>query len=100
MRRQRSFVVLGLEEMAVFELPFLFPTPEAAYGVLDGPIGQELLDKLADNARRLFRHRLPPVLMRPTPRSTIDWSGKISSCERIWSRCNRTWPACNPKIWS
>jgi len=37
-----------VEEMAVFELPFLFPTPEAAYGVLDGPIGQELLDKLAD----------------------------------------------------
>ena len=37
-----------VEEMAVFELPFLFPTPEAAYSVLDGPIGQELLDKLAD----------------------------------------------------
>lgn len=37
-----------VEEMAVFELPFLFPSPEAAYGVLDGEIGQELLDKLAD----------------------------------------------------
>jgi len=37
-----------VEEMAVFELPFLFPSPEAAYSVLDGPIGQELLDKLAD----------------------------------------------------
>lgn len=37
-----------VEEMAVFELPFLFPSPEAAYAVLDGPIGQELLDKLAD----------------------------------------------------
>jgi len=36
-----------VEEMAVFELPFLFPSPEAAYEVLDGPIGQELLDKLA-----------------------------------------------------
>jgi len=35
-------------EMAVFELPFLFPSPEAAYGVLDGPIGQELLDKLSE----------------------------------------------------
>ncbi|WP_045221473.1 TRAP transporter substrate-binding protein [Desulfonatronum thioautotrophicum] len=35
-----------VEEIAVFELPFLFPTPEAAYGVLDGPIGRELLDKL------------------------------------------------------
>jgi tripartite ATP-independent transporter DctP family solute receptor len=37
-----------VEEMAVFELPFLFSSPEAAYGVLDGPIGQELLDKLAE----------------------------------------------------
>ncbi|MGO2240225.1 MAG: TRAP transporter substrate-binding protein, partial [Halomonas sp.] len=37
-----------VEEMAVFELPFLFPSPDAAYEVLDGPIGQELLDKLSD----------------------------------------------------
>lgn len=35
-----------VEEMAVFELPFLFSSPEEAYAVLDGPIGQELLDKL------------------------------------------------------
>ncbi len=35
-----------LPEMAVFELPFLFSTPEEAYTVLDGPVGQELLDKL------------------------------------------------------
>jgi tripartite ATP-independent transporter DctP family solute receptor len=34
--------------MAVFELPFLFPSPQAAYDVLDGPIGQELLDKLSE----------------------------------------------------
>ena len=32
----------------VEEMAFLFPSPEAAYSVLDGPIGQELLDKLAD----------------------------------------------------
>ncbi|MFV0359374.1 TRAP transporter substrate-binding protein [Tropicimonas sp.] len=37
-----------VEEMAVFELPFLFPTREAAYGVLDGEIGQELLDRLQE----------------------------------------------------
>ncbi|HDZ38977.1 MAG TPA: DctP family TRAP transporter solute-binding subunit, partial [Marinobacter sp.] len=37
-----------VEEMAVFELPFLFPSPQAAYKVLDGPIGQELLDKLSE----------------------------------------------------
>lgn len=37
-----------LEEMAVFELPFLFPSPEAAYEVLDGEIGQELLGRLSE----------------------------------------------------
>lgn len=37
-----------LEEMAVFELPFLFPSPEAAYKVLDGEIGQELLGRLSE----------------------------------------------------
>jgi len=37
-----------VEEIAVFELPFLFPSPEAAYEVLDGPIGQELLAKLEE----------------------------------------------------
>lgn len=35
-----------LPEMAVFELPFLFPSNEAAYEVLDGEVGQELLDRL------------------------------------------------------
>jgi len=35
-----------VEEIAVFELPFLFGTPEEAYKILDGEIGQELLDKL------------------------------------------------------
>jgi tripartite ATP-independent transporter DctP family solute receptor len=37
-----------VEEIAVFELPFLFPSPEDAYAVLDGEIGQELLDKLEE----------------------------------------------------
>jgi tripartite ATP-independent transporter DctP family solute receptor len=37
-----------LEDMAVFELPFLFPSAEAAYEVLDGEIGQELLDRLSE----------------------------------------------------
>ncbi|MFX0542013.1 TRAP transporter substrate-binding protein [Roseovarius sp. S4756] len=37
-----------LEEIAVFELPFLFPSNEAAYKVLDGEIGQELLDRLSE----------------------------------------------------
>ncbi len=35
-----------VEEIAVFELPFLFPSPEAAYAVLDGEIGQEILASL------------------------------------------------------
>lgn len=33
-------------EIAVFELPFLFSTPQEAYSVLDGSVGQELLGKL------------------------------------------------------
>ncbi|KAA5604723.1 DctP family TRAP transporter solute-binding subunit [Roseospira marina] len=37
-----------LEDMAVFELPFLFPSRDAAYAVLDGPVGQELLDRLSE----------------------------------------------------
>lgn len=37
-----------LEDMAVFEMPFLFPSAEKAYEVLDGPIGQELLDRLSE----------------------------------------------------
>jgi len=37
-----------VEEIAVFELPFLFANAQEAYKVLDGPIGQELLKKLED----------------------------------------------------
>lgn len=32
-------------ELAVFDLPYLFPSPETADAVLDGEIGQELLDE-------------------------------------------------------
>tara|TARA_R100001129_G_scaffold186597_1_gene179117 strand:+ start:20000 stop:20989 length:990 start_codon:yes stop_codon:yes gene_type:complete len=35
-----------VEEIAVFELPFLFPSREKAIEVLDGDIGQEILGKL------------------------------------------------------
>lgn len=35
-----------VDDFSVFELPFLFPTAESAYSVLDGEIGQEILDKL------------------------------------------------------
>ncbi len=31
-------------QLSLFDLPFLFPTPEAADKVLDGPIGQKMLD--------------------------------------------------------
>ncbi len=34
--------------IAVFELPFFFGSPEAAYGVLDGPVGQKLLQNLQE----------------------------------------------------
>lgn len=38
----------GIEsKLMVFDLPFLFPSPEVADKVLDGPIGQKLLDGLS-----------------------------------------------------
>ncbi|MDD2352462.1 MAG: TRAP transporter substrate-binding protein [Atribacterota bacterium] len=37
-----------LPEMAVFEMPFLFGTPEEAYHILDGEIGQDVLGRLSD----------------------------------------------------
>ena len=33
-------------DLAAFGLPFLFATSQAAYGVIDGPVGQELAKKL------------------------------------------------------
>jgi len=41
-------IVNFIEDIGVFELPFLFASPEEAYEVLDGPIGQEILTKLED----------------------------------------------------
>ena len=35
-----------LPEIAAFEMPFLFTSSEEAYKVLDGPVGQKVLDKL------------------------------------------------------
>ncbi len=35
-----------LPEIAVFEMPFLFATPQEAYAVLDGPVGQKVLKDL------------------------------------------------------
>lgn len=37
-----------VEDIAVFEMPFLFPSAEKAYEILDGPIGQELLGRLSE----------------------------------------------------
>jgi C4-dicarboxylate-binding protein DctP len=37
---------LGLHEFEVFDLPYLFPSKEALYRITEGPIGQDLLDKL------------------------------------------------------
>jgi len=41
-------VVAGfLPEMGVFDLPFIFPDLDTAYEILDGEIGQDLLDELS-----------------------------------------------------
>jgi len=36
------------KDFNVFDLPFLFPDKDSAFEVLDGPIGQELLEKLEE----------------------------------------------------
>ncbi len=41
-------IVPFVPEFGVFDLPFLFPTNEAADYILDGEIGQQLLDELSD----------------------------------------------------
>lgn len=39
--------IAGIDKrFSIFDLPFLFPTPEIADAILDGPIGQGLLDDL------------------------------------------------------
>ena len=65
-------------EIAVLELPFLFSSNEEAYKVLDGPIGQELLDNLSKvglkglaYAERGFRNLTNSVRPVLTP-SDID----------------------------
>ena len=37
-----------VKELGVFDLPFLFPSTEIAYKVMDGPAGQQLLDKMEE----------------------------------------------------
>lgn len=59
-------------ELALFDLPFLFPDRAAAYRVLDGRLGQSLRDKVAqqspfrllaywDNGFRHFSNRVRPI---------------------------------------
>ncbi|MBX3665757.1 MAG: TRAP transporter substrate-binding protein [Burkholderiales bacterium] len=59
-------------ELALFDLPFLFPERAAAYRVLDGRLGQSLRDKVAaqspfrllaywDNGFRHFSNKIRPI---------------------------------------
>lgn len=41
-------------EAAVFELPFIFPDRQAAYKVLDGPIGSSLAEKFSSHGLKLL----------------------------------------------
>ncbi|MFS0824630.1 TRAP transporter substrate-binding protein [Bacillus sp. 1P02SD] len=38
-----------IKEFGIFDFPFLFNTPEEADAVLDGPVGQKLLEKLPEH---------------------------------------------------
>jgi TRAP-type transport system periplasmic protein len=44
------------EKMAVFELPYLFSSPEKAWEVLDGPIGEEVAEPLLDDNLRILAY--------------------------------------------
>lgn len=41
-----KFAPLGVKEFEVFDLPFIFDSPEALHAVTNGPVGQQLLRKL------------------------------------------------------
>src|SRR6056297_1584126 len=41
-------IINFIPEFGVFDLPFLFRSPEHAYAVLDGPIGKDLLAKMEE----------------------------------------------------
>jgi C4-dicarboxylate-binding protein DctP len=41
-----KFGPLGVKEFEVFDIPYMFPTKQALYNVIEGPIGKSLLAKL------------------------------------------------------
>jgi TRAP-type transport system periplasmic protein len=43
-----SLLAGNVKEFAVLDFPYLFNTPEEAYAVVDGPVGQKLFDKLPE----------------------------------------------------
>ncbi|MDQ2695919.1 MAG: TRAP transporter substrate-binding protein [Pseudomonadota bacterium] len=43
-----GILAANLPEMAIYDFPFMFATPEEADAVVDGPFGQNLHDKLQD----------------------------------------------------
>ncbi len=43
-----SLLAGNVKEFAVLDFPYLFSTPEEAYAVVDGPVGQKLFDKLPE----------------------------------------------------
>lgn len=66
-------------EMGVFTLPFIFADQEHKYRVLDGPIGQEVLDSLAANNLVAFAYMEAGTrnfYLRQPARSLADLRGK------------------------
>lgn len=66
-----SYLAGNVKELAIFDFPFLFNTPEEVDAVTDGPVGRKLLDKLqarglvglayTDLGFRHFHNRQRPI---------------------------------------
>ena len=69
-----------VDDLNVFNLPFLFRSTEHMEKVIDGPIGQELLDKVSNNPNT---HLIGLAWMDAGARSVYDTKKPIKSIEDL-----------------
>ena len=69
-----------VDDLNVFNLPFLFRNTEHMEKVIDGPIGKELLDKVTDSAER---HLVGLCWMDAGARSIYDTKKPIKTIDDL-----------------